>query len=135
MLTKRMIDISTIVLLLWQKHSFSSTKVNNPWITKGILNYIHKRNRLYKKSLLSENNKKKYKRYRNTLTTLIRLSRKLYYSTKIENNKDNNNSLWQIIKDLIDSKRTNKTKLSIIMNRKLKILNKFLTYLILIFLI
>jgi len=88
------------------------TKVNNPWITKGILNSIRKRNRLYKKSLLhpSENNKKKYKRYRNTLTTLIRLSRKLYYSTKIENNKDNNNSLWQIIKDLIDSKRTNKNK-------------------------
>ena len=33
----------------------------------------------------------------------------MYYSTKIEKNKDNNNSLWQIIKDLVGSKKTNMT--------------------------
>ena len=31
----------------------------------------------------------------------------MYYSQKIESNKDNNNSLWHIVKDLVGSKITN----------------------------
>ena len=84
-------------------------KIKNPWITKGIINSILTRNKLYKKSLLdsSEINKVKYKKYRNILTTLIRLSRKMFYSQKIESTKSNNNSLWQIIKDLVGKKKQN----------------------------
>ena len=83
-------------------------KINNPWITRGIFCSIHTRNNLYKLSLRepSNININKYKQYRNKLTTIIRLSRKLYYSHKLENSKNNTNSLWKIINDLIGNKKT-----------------------------
>ena len=71
---------------------------------------IRTRNRLYKNALHEPNCKAKhdkYKKYRHELASLIRLSRKLYYSKKIESNKSNNNSLWQIVKDLIGTKKKN----------------------------
>ena len=56
-----------------------------PWITKGILHSIHTRNQLYKLSLHKPTliNKHNYKKYRNKLTALIRLSR----ITPISSNK------------------------------------------------
>ena len=81
-------------------------KIKHPWITKGIMTSIKTRNRLYKKALHepSNDNHNKYKTYRNKLTSLIRLSRKKYYSERIESNINNNNNLWQIVKDLIGTK-------------------------------
>ena len=87
-----------------------SKKIKNPWITKGIMTSILTRNRLYKDALHEPKCKAKhdkYKKFRNKLTSLIRLSRKMYYSKKIESNKSNNNSLWQIVKDLIGTKKKN----------------------------
>ena len=46
-------------------------------------------------------NKENYKRYRNLLTTLIRLSRKLYYSSKLDSNNGNLSKVWQTISELI----------------------------------
>ena len=34
------------------------------------------------------------------INTLIRLSRKMYYSQKLENNKNNVNGLWDTVNDL-----------------------------------
>ena len=84
-------------------------KIKNPWITKGIMTSIRTRNRLYKKAIKesSDANRSVYRRYRNKLTSLIRLSRKLYYSKKIDSNKDNNNEIWHIVKDLIGKKSNN----------------------------
>ena len=67
----------------------------HPWITRGIMQSIHTRNYLYKLSLRnpSTENHEKYARYRNKLTSIIRLSRKLYYSHQLETNKDNTGSL------------------------------------------
>ena len=61
------------------------------------------RNRLYKVSLRkpTPHNIDKCKKYRNKLTTLIRVSRKRYYSDKLESNKENKNSLWRTINDII----------------------------------
>ena len=87
-----------------------SKKIKNPWITKGIMTSILTRNRLYKDALREPNCKAKhdkYKKFRNKLTSLIRLSRQMYYSKKIESNKSNTNSLWQIVKDLIGTKKKN----------------------------
>ena len=80
-----------------------------PWITKGILCSIHTRNQLYKLSLRKPTllNKNNYKKYRNKLTTLIRLSRKLYYSNKLAQNKGDLNKVWKTINDLIKNKKKN----------------------------
>ena len=78
-----------------------------PWITNGILRSIHTRTRLYKISLRhpTATNKEKYKTYRNKLTAVIRVSRKLYYSTQLENNKNNVNLIWKTINDIIKNKK------------------------------
>ena len=78
-----------------------------PWITKGILHSIHARNRLYKIFLRHPTvlNKEIYKRYRNLLTTLIRLSRKLHYSSKLDSNNGNLSKVWQTISELVKSKK------------------------------
>ena len=43
-----------------------------------------------------------YKKYKNILTSLLRLSKKLYYSNKINNNKNNIKYTWSIINNLIN---------------------------------
>ena len=70
------------------------------------------RNKLYKETLTSQCNDKlkKYKTYRNHLTSRIRLSKKLYYSNNIESNKSNNNLLWKTVKELLGKKNTENNK-------------------------
>ena len=86
----------------------SKKRNKQPWITQGIIKSISTRTRLYKISLRlpTNENQNKYKKYRNKLTSIIRLSRKLYYSNKIENSKDNNKLLWQTINDILGKKRS-----------------------------
>ena len=81
-------------------------KAKQHLITKGIMRSISTHNQLYKKALQSQCNLQfaKYKTYRNKLTSIIRLSRKLYYSERLEANKDNINSIWSTVNDLIGKK-------------------------------
>ena len=88
-------------------------KSRRPWITKGILHSLKTRNKLYKIALESRSNLdfNKYKKYRNLLTMVIRLSRKLYHSKNIDNNRSNTNSLWSIVNDLLGKKKSTCTKI------------------------
>ena len=111
----------------------ASNKTKHPWITKGIMRSITKRNILYKEALNSENkNMTEYKRYRNILTSTIRLSRKLYYSSKIESNTNNAKSLWDTVNNLIGKKNHNDNDTFIInghqTNNPSKIANDFNDY-------
>ena len=92
--------------LITVKHN-STAKTKMPWITQGIIRSIHTRNQLYKLSLQKPTliNKQNYKKYRNILTSLIRLSRKEYYSNKLERNKGNINNIWQTINELVKKKK------------------------------
>ena len=78
--------------------------IRNPWITRGILRSIKKRNKLYKSYISnpSEQNANKYKKYRNNLNSIIRSSKKLYYSKEIENAEGNLNATWNVINKLIN---------------------------------
>ena len=82
-------------------------KPKNPWITKGLLNSIRTRNRLFKSYLRNptDTSLSTYKTYRNKLTKLIRASRKMHYSNKILNANSNTTTTWKIIKEMI-GKRT-----------------------------
>ena len=92
----------------------NKNKAKKPWTTRGILRSIATSNRLYKKALRSKDDidLNKYKKYRNKLTSIIRLSRKLYYSNKIASTQ-NNNSLWNIIKDLTGKKKHINTTINV----------------------
>ena len=84
-------------------------KNKQPWITKGIGNSIKTRNKLYKKALRSKNEQEicRYRKYRNILTSVIRLSRKLHYSYVLERNKGKTSMLWSTVNDIIGKKQTN----------------------------
>ena len=56
-----------------------------PWIKRGFQNSFHKKNRLFKKYTKCNNHNKnalhnEYKDYTNNLSTLMKQSKKLYYS-------------------------------------------------------
>ena len=61
-----------------------------PWITKGLLTSIRKKNKLYLTGQQDE-----YKCYRNKLTTLIRLSKRNYYHHYFETNVNNMKQTWK----------------------------------------
>ena len=78
-------------------------KGNHPWITRGILRSIKRRNVLYKRSMKkrSPDNVEKYKKYRNKLTSIIRYSRRLFYSKRFESANGNISTTWKIVKDIL----------------------------------
>ena len=86
------------------------SKRKMPWITKAILRSIRTRNKLYKAYLKNStiHNKNKYKTYRNRLTNIIRTSRKMYYSDKLNTVKSNMKATWEVINDLIGKKKKTK---------------------------
>jgi len=62
-----------------------------PWVTPGIIKSIKAKDKLYKTYLRKPTlqNKIKYQKYRNCLNSLLRISKKSYITTEIENNKFN----------------------------------------------
>ena len=96
----------------------SSKRGKKPWITTAILKSIHARNKLYKIYLNEPNtyNSNKYKKYRNKLTDIIRTSRKMHYSDKLNQVKSNIKATWEIIKDLMGKKPQQLPKENFTMN-------------------
>lgn len=43
----------------------------------------------------------KYKKYKNKLTNIIRISKKEYYKNKLDNNKNNTKGIWNILNNII----------------------------------
>ena len=89
--------------------SFSSKKRNNPWITKSLKRSIRKKHALYSKTMIKSGYDKvsvdKYNKYRNTLTSVIRTAKKIYYGSLVET-RDTNNSkkTWKHINELLNKK-------------------------------
>ena len=72
-------------------------KNNKPWLyNNSLIKCINKKNKMYKKMIKNKSFTKinYYKKYKNILTSLLRLSEKLYYSNKINNNKNNIKYTW-----------------------------------------
>ena len=75
----------------------------SPWITKGILKSINKKNSLYKHYIKnsSETNLHKFKTYKNKLNMLIRKSKRMYLFTKFEKSKNDMKQTWKDINSII----------------------------------
>lgn len=73
-----------------------------PWMTNGLLSSIRKRDKLKKQLLENKNNinlKEKYKKYRNFLTDLIKISKNSYYQNQISLVSNNYKKTWKIINE------------------------------------
>ena len=83
----------------------------NPWISSAIIKSIRKKHSLYKKyksSNFNEEYGKRYKRYRNTLVTVIKNAKRLYYCDSLNQNKNNMRKTWETINELIGGQSRNK---------------------------
>ena len=81
-----------------------------PWITKGILKSIQRKNELFRKYIKCKNettrnaNHQEYKELKNLLNVTIKNSKKNYYKQYFSNNSSNLRQLWIGIKDIINIK-------------------------------
>ena len=82
----------------------------SPWISKGLLKSINKKNKLYKQYLQTPTNKniQKFKTYKNKLNVLIRKSKRMHFFKKFENSKNDMRKTWKEINIIIGK---NKKKL------------------------
>lgn len=69
---------------------------NLPWLTKQIIQLMHKRNALLKKSRKSPSLKSKYKQYRNKVSALIRSAKRKYFRQL----KPSNKHFWKLMNSL-----------------------------------
>ena len=84
-------------------------QLSKPWITKGLKISINMKNKLYKKYLKNRSSyyHDKFKRYRNKLNHLIKISKTDYYNKYFTSNKSNLKKTWKGIKEIIGFKNGN----------------------------
>ena len=77
-----------------------------PWITKAILISVKKKNKLYEQFLKGDREAEKlYKVYRNKLTHLKEISKKMYYNDIINKAKHDSSLIWRVINDILKFKK------------------------------
>ena len=86
---------------------------SKPWITKGIIKSIRTKNIMFKIAIQnkSEQFSNNFKKYRNTLTRVKELSKKLFYKDSIKSSAGNSKKLWKTINDIITTKPTKSNNL------------------------
>ena len=79
---------------------------NKPWLTKGIFVSIRKRRFMFKSYFLLGNDGQNFffRKYSNKLTKIIALAKKSYYSSALNQNKNNQKKIWEIIRSIIPLK-------------------------------
>lgn len=123
--------ISTSTNIVKKNNKFLKLK---PWITIGLIKSINKRNKLKKIYLRDKDNidlKNNYKRYRNTLNTLLTKTKHDFYSNKVKEADKNIKKIWEIVKELENNNSKHKEISiqdgtgNIIINDDLKIADMF----------
>ena len=84
---------------------------SKPWITKGIKISITTKNKLFKRYIKTKNNdhQSEYKKYRNKLSKLLKLSKEKYYNNFFIKNSNNVKAQWKGIKELMALRNKNST--------------------------
>lgn len=83
-----------------------------PWITEGIVLSIRKRDKLsklMKKQPFNARLKQYYKNYRNTLHTLIKTTKVMFYKGKISDARNNPKIFWRTINELAGKSTKNES--------------------------
>ena len=77
--------------------------VKKPWITKGILTSIRKKNSIFRTLFIygSDAEKIYFRTYSNKLTKIKTLSKKLYFQNELKKNKNYARKTWDIIKSTL----------------------------------
>lgn len=89
----------------------SKEKKIKPWITKGLVLAIRKRDKMKEDVNKNKNDialLNKYKEYRNLTNNLIKKVKRDYYHNIILENKNNIKTVWEIVNESLNEKRSSK---------------------------
>ena len=106
MLTSKLINIITNNTSALQQPN--RNKPIKPWITKGVVKCIRKRDRLHKAAIKTPDNillHRTYQRYRNTCNHIIKNLKKQYYQERLNSSKGNIKKTWEVIKEVCEMKK------------------------------
>ena len=80
----------------------------NYWVNNSIIEMIYKRNHLHKVAILTKSTEdlEKYKKLRNEITLNIRKSKHAYYENEINTASNDPTKLWNILKQILPSKKS-----------------------------
>lgn len=110
--------------------------IKKPWLSKGLLKSIRRKNKLYKQYLNTPSyvNEVSYKNYKNKLNHSLRNAKRIYYEKQIEYAKSNAKNTWKILNEVINrKKRTTKLPSTIFtdnheISNPVEIANRFCDY-------
>ncbi len=80
--------------------------IKKPWLTKGISKSIQTKNFMFQVCIKQKSNNfsKSFKKYRNLLTRVIALSKKLYFQKEVKSSSGNSKKLWRTINNIVSYK-------------------------------
>lgn len=85
---------------------------SNPWVTKGLLTSMRKKENLYRKTKKKPFNVRlaaRYKSYCNVLNNLLKKSKQLYYENEFAKHKGNPKKQWELLKNFMNSPKNDVT--------------------------
>ena len=90
------------------------SKKRAPWITKGLLNKIHRRDLIKKKAISSNDHDmwEKFKCARNQANNAIKQAKKRHFSDNLKVSKGNPRKTWNLIKELTSRNTSKSTNIS-----------------------
>ena len=91
---------------------------NKPWITKGLLKSINRKQKMHKTYCIngSTDERKFYKSYCNTQTRIKTLAKKLFYKTQFDVHKHDPKKAWDTLRTLLPAKPKAQTPTSLSVN-------------------
>ena len=96
-----------------------------PWVSKGILISINRKNKLYNKYIKCKNNELKtrifneYRTLKKQINKLICLGKKTHYANYFKENNNNLRKIWDGIKEIVNIKPRNRESINcIVLNGK-----------------
>jgi hypothetical protein len=90
-----------------KKIKISKHKSRKPWVSKGLLKSIKRKNKLYRKYMNQpcNSNENNYKTFKNKLNHLLRIAKRMYYEKQLERVKTNTKNTWKILNEVINRKK------------------------------
>lgn len=82
------------------KHNFKKA-----WMTPGLLNSIHQKERMYRSVLAGKTPIEYYKQYKNRLCVLIRTRKQTYYNSLVNRHIKDVRTMWQIINESVNKSK------------------------------
>ena len=89
-------------------------RYRQPWVTKGIIKSIRKKNKLYRKTKGNNNIEilEKYKKYRNSLNRTITAAKRKHNKERILVASNKSKAMWQVINETLGSNKKQKRKIT-----------------------